>query len=407
MRSRSIRAFLALALALLASETPRLQPAAPSVGAPVVTPMPVPVGQPATVTVTSVIPPSTPPVIPTAVNLLRIGANNQTLGILGTMNDAGTNGDAVAGDRTFTVRVTVTIAPGDQLRVRVSAPFQGVILRVMSGVQTIPIGPADTTPPVVTITAPSGKASLAMFGLITVQGTANDATATVRINGTLATVTNGVFTANGVVLQEGANAITATATDPAGNVGTATARVGLDTQPPALAITTPVAGSSTTQNPPALAVTYADTGSGVLADSLAWTVNGSAIVVACQPVTGGAACAPADPSPGRRDCACGGGRRRRGQYDVRPGAVHHRATAARGAVAVDYRAGRGSGGGRVAAHRAWHGERLCSACDGSGRCRQCQRYDVRATGGDSSGGPDTADVRGRDPRGIRHRPPGP
>jgi hypothetical protein len=79
----------------------------------------------------------------------------------------------------------------------------------------------DTTPPVVNITSPTDQAVFLNQTPITVVGTINDNTAAVTVNGVAASVTNGQFSAAGIPLAEGANTITASAADQAGNAGTA------------------------------------------------------------------------------------------------------------------------------------------------------------------------------------------
>src|SRR5207247_5085435 len=55
------------------------------------------------------------------------------------------------------------------------------------------------------------------------------------------------WTASGIVLQPGANGLTVTATDAAGNTATDTLTVTLsDTTPPAVSITAPAAGATVT-----------------------------------------------------------------------------------------------------------------------------------------------------------------
>ncbi len=70
---------------------------------------------------------------------------------------------------------------------------------------------------------------------ITVQGSVNDPTSAVVVNGVTATVASGQFSAS-VILVSGLNTLTATATDPAGNTATTTIRVfvPLPTRPPAM-----------------------------------------------------------------------------------------------------------------------------------------------------------------------------
>ncbi len=95
-----------------------------------------------------------------------------------------------------------------------------------AGQTEYPFGGKDITPPVVTITDP---ANLSIFNtnLITASGIVDDKTATVEVNGVAVVVTGETFTAHGVPLVLGVNTLTATATDPAGNVGTATIQVTL------------------------------------------------------------------------------------------------------------------------------------------------------------------------------------
>lgn len=76
---------------------------------------------------------------------------------------------------------------------------------------------------------------------VTVLGTIDDASASVTINGTSATISGGNFSAS-VTLSEGNNTITATATDPAGNAATASVAVNLDTVPPVIVISSPTNG---------------------------------------------------------------------------------------------------------------------------------------------------------------------
>lgn len=125
-------------------------------------------------------------------------------------------------------------------------------------------------PPVVTITSPP---NLSTFGAspITVSGTIDDPTATVVVNGVPAAVSGGAFTAIGIPLREGSNIITATATDPRGNVGTSSITVALDTTPPTVLIDTPADGAIITQ--PVVTVT------GMINDIVTGTVNGDKATV--------------------------------------------------------------------------------------------------------------------------------
>ena len=96
--------------------------------------------------------------------------------------------------------------------------------------QTFPTG-EDQTPPVVTITDPLDGVEITS-ATITVNGIIDDPTASVAVNGVAGTVVNGTYSVVNVPLQEGLNTLTATATDPAGNEGTASVVVTRDTNPP-------------------------------------------------------------------------------------------------------------------------------------------------------------------------------
>lgn len=79
----------------------------------------------------------------------------------------------------------------------------------------------DTTPPIISITSPA-NGSTVNTNILTVTGTLDDNTATVTVNGIGAAISNNTFTANGIAVKEGANTITATATDTSGNTTTST-----------------------------------------------------------------------------------------------------------------------------------------------------------------------------------------
>jgi len=75
----------------------------------------------------------------------------------------------------------------------------------------------DITPAVINIT--SFVDTLAVCdSTVTIEGTIDDNTAAVEVNGKTATVTDGAFEVTGIALANGANTITAIATDLAGNV---------------------------------------------------------------------------------------------------------------------------------------------------------------------------------------------
>lgn len=103
----------------------------------------------------------------------------------------------------------------------------------------------DDTPPDVAITSPSSNTYL-NTPIINVSGTASDSISwvnSVSINGAPVLNTGDTFTASNIRLTEGTNLITVEAVDVAGNKGTATTSVILDTTPPVITITAPIYGS--------------------------------------------------------------------------------------------------------------------------------------------------------------------
>src|SRR5690349_4168675 len=86
------------------------------------------VGTPVTVTATI----SDPSVLGMSVVLQRVDEAGRVLATLGPVVDDGTAGDATAGDKVFTARVTIYEQAATVVRLRVSAAFQGRLTRVLS-----------------------------------------------------------------------------------------------------------------------------------------------------------------------------------------------------------------------------------------------------------------------------------
>ncbi len=105
----------------------------------------------------------------------------------------------------------------------------------------------DTLPPVFTLDSPVDQ-TLVRQSSVFVSGTVSDPTATVTVSGLPATLTPGGFQVE-APLQEGANTLTVTATDPAGNTTTFSVQVGSDTVAPQIAIVTPPTGALLAQSP--------------------------------------------------------------------------------------------------------------------------------------------------------------
>ena len=104
----------------------------------------------------------------------------------------------------------------------------------------------DTVPPLLTIAAPADQ-SFTNQPNAAVNGSADEPLATASVNGHPATVNGAAFDVAGIPLSEGANPLTVTATDLAGNSATAGLTLQLDTVPPQVTIGAPVAGLLTNQ----------------------------------------------------------------------------------------------------------------------------------------------------------------
>ncbi|MCC7007893.1 MAG: hypothetical protein IT184_03680 [Acidobacteria bacterium] len=121
-----------------------LQAAAPQIDAVSVNPAYIVINTPTTVVFTAKI--TDPSLQPTGLNLLQTDAGGKTLSTVGVMNDTGTNGDAVAGDKIFSRSVSLNQAGVGQLYYRVSAPFKGVLARTLSPVMTVTVDPVKLPP---------------------------------------------------------------------------------------------------------------------------------------------------------------------------------------------------------------------------------------------------------------------
>src|SRR2546422_562474 len=155
---------------------------------------------------------------------------------------------------------------------------------------------ADTTPPTVAITAPTASATYTTSSSsLTLGGTAADNVGVTQVtwanslggSGTATGTTS--WTASGIVLQPGANVLTITAQDAAGNSATATVTVTFDATLPTVAITSPTSlpTYSTSTSPLTLAgkasdnvgvtqVTWANSrgGRGTASGTTNWTASG-------------------------------------------------------------------------------------------------------------------------------------
>lgn len=239
------------------------------------TPAAAPVGVATQVVITAAI--SEPSVLANGVNLQRLDSAGRVVAILGLLRDDGAEGDNVAGDRIFTYRMTVFETTPGQLRLRVSAAFQGRVLRAFSQVMLLNVTGATATG--ITIASPADLAYL-NTPVINVTGTVGDAAAGVTVNGIPATLTQNAYTVS-VPLVEGSNTLTAVASNSGGTTSTASVRVTLDTTPPRVTVESPANGAETTEPTTTVAGTVNDIVVGTVNSQQAEvTVNGVAAQVA-------------------------------------------------------------------------------------------------------------------------------
>jgi len=210
-----------------------------TIGTTTITPNSTPVGVQLVVTVTSSI--TSPSVVPGSVSLERIDASGSLVASLGSLHDDGLNGDAVAGDKMFSILATILENTPGIVRLRVSAAFQGSLQRATSAPVTVNVTGSATG---ITISVPNNNAYL-NTQLVTVRGTVGDPAATVIVNGVSAPVSGGAFVTT-VPLNEGPNTLTAVANNANGTTSTASSLVTLDTTPPRVDIYSPANGSVTT-----------------------------------------------------------------------------------------------------------------------------------------------------------------
>ena len=132
----------------------------------------------------------------------------------------------------------------------------------------------DTAPPVIQVAAPQADAYL-NTPQITVSGSVNEPVVAVTVNGSAAAVSGTGFSLAGVALSEGVNTLAIEVTDRAGNIGTHSLVVNLDTAPPVIQVAAPQTDSFV--NTPEINI------SGSVNESVtALSVNGIALDPAAQ-----------------------------------------------------------------------------------------------------------------------------
>jgi hypothetical protein len=85
-------------------------------------------------------------IIPGSLNLFKTDGNGNVLGQVVTLHDDGQNGDAVAGDHTYSARLTINEATVGQEHYRVSAAFRGTLRRGVSTPSTVYVDPFKLPP---------------------------------------------------------------------------------------------------------------------------------------------------------------------------------------------------------------------------------------------------------------------
>jgi hypothetical protein len=88
------------------------------------------VNTPTQVVITSLI--TDPTLIPGSVDLVRLDSNGTVVGVAGQMHDDGANGDAVAGDHVYSIRVTLNEPIQQAFALEVTAAFRGALRRSAS-----------------------------------------------------------------------------------------------------------------------------------------------------------------------------------------------------------------------------------------------------------------------------------
>jgi hypothetical protein len=189
--------------------------------------------------------------------------------------------DAISGVQNVTCGSTQAVIAGGAFSCNValltgsnSIPITAT--NVAGNSTTFPLTLLFVTPINVQITSPT---ALQLFSSnpVTVTGTVSDPTSTVTVGGVIATMNGAAFTAPGVVLQEGNNLLTASATSPSGGIGSDSISIVLDTTAPTVHIDSPISGAVVTS--PQIDVT------GGVNDMVTGTVNGDQVSVVVNGVS--------------------------------------------------------------------------------------------------------------------------
>lgn len=197
---------------------------------------------------------------PDTVVLQRLDGNGAVQATVGALRDDGAEGDASAGDKTWSLRMALLENTPGTTTYRVAATFPGYGQAVHSAPFTLTVTGTATG---VVITTPANGSYL-NTPVVTVAGTVGDPAATVTLNG-IATPLSGKSFAASVPLNEGPNTVTAVVANSNGTTSTGSVHIHLDTTAPKVEIYSPAAGGNTTADKVSV--------SGMVNDIVVGTVN--------------------------------------------------------------------------------------------------------------------------------------
>lgn len=166
-----------------------------------------------------------PSLIAGSINLERVGPAGTNPTIVGKLYDDGINGDAIAGDKRYSIEVTLNELTATQITYRISAAFKGVLQRVKSNniiVAVLESRPPDAAPAASIELSPQAVLLTALGERKTLRATVRDANGQV-IPGLVTYISNApgiVSVSETGVVEAQANSGTALITANVGNVET-------------------------------------------------------------------------------------------------------------------------------------------------------------------------------------------
>ncbi len=158
-----------------------------------------------------------------------------------------------------------------------------------------PLQCQDVIPIQIALTSPADGAVTTQASQV-VSGSVNKPV-TLTLNGQLLTVGSNLTFSAPVTLAEGPNSFQLAAADAFGNTAQLAVTVTLDTSPPKIAWSAPVAGATVGTASPALRLGYQDGGSGVVPSSLTLQNGAAALAASCTFGSAAAVCTPTQALP--------------------------------------------------------------------------------------------------------------